>query len=588
MQRLGAFALLALAACSGGLADGQPDTDAGASSDGSTCGTVISFDPFAPEANPVAPIRAAVNVVGSMGVFTYTWHVAHDNATVMHTQESSDNSQIGFIAADPGIYYVSVTIQGPTSCPYADAPLNVLAPNANTVFYRLRTVPPANAGAPPQEQVVQVRGGADVNRDITLDPGVSAAGVVRNGSSGPGVPAYVKFMPQSMPGAFTELFTQSNGNYSTQLVGLPHDVLVIPSSTALAPKLVAWTPQTQSLVVGPGTVVSGSVLGPAGTGLGGAKVQLSAGGVPSTVGTTAGNGSFSLRADLPSGMITVKVTPPASSGLPRLEAVGAFNVATTMQIAYGSSLATCNLLNTPVRRNAANQAGAKVTVVGSLAGISGTVTAGAAANALGSVRIAASADGGGQLPSMLVPRATNLSAVVQLGAEDFAVDSTLDTSGCAVTQIDAPPLIVASGTTKLDATAPLGGVRVEATPVGALALADAQTIATTSNNTTGAFSLSLAAGGLYDVRFIDPYARVARREELDIAAPAIPVNAIMPVALAIKGKVSISGVAQPLSGASIHLLCATCTGVDAARPVAATATNILSEYSIAVPDPGTM
>src|SRR6185503_18288547 len=99
-----------------------------------------------------------------------------------------------------------------------------------------------------------------------------------------------------------------------------------------------------------------------------------------------------------------------------------------------------------------------------LAAIAGTVTAGAAANALGSVRIAASADGTGRLPTMLVPRSTGLSAVVELAADDYAVDA-LDTSGCSVSQIDAPPAVVASGVTKLSATAGIGGIRIEATPV---------------------------------------------------------------------------------------------------------------------------
>jgi hypothetical protein len=41
-------------------------------------------------------------------------------------------------------------------------------------------------------------------------------------------------------------------------------------------------------------------------------------------------------------------------------------------------------------------------------------------------------------------------------------------------------------------------------------------------------------------------------------------------------------------GASVQILCATCTGLDATRPIAETATDTVSRYRIAVPDPGTM
>src|SRR6185503_3006800 len=103
-----------------------------------------------------------------------------------------------------------------------------------------------------------------------------------------------------------------------RLLGVAHNVLVVPAVAGLAPKRVTWMPGTTSLVVGPGTLVTGVVRGPGGTGLAGARVQLTAGGVPSTLATTIGDGSFQLRSDFAAAdPITVKVTPPAASGLPR-------------------------------------------------------------------------------------------------------------------------------------------------------------------------------------------------------------------------------------------------------------------------------
>ncbi len=587
MKRLVMLVLLA-SGCAGDAQDGSGLVDAGSSGDGGIPACTLTWFPFAPEANPLAPLRVRIDS-GAAGVFIYEWTVVHAGATIAHTVESAAGNEINFIAADPGIYNVSVTISGGfTSCPFVSEAIPVSAPGANNNIYRLRAVPPPATGVPPQEQVVEVKGGADAINNIQLDPGITAAGTVRNGMAGPGVPAYVKFMPGSAPLAFTEKFTSSSGAYSTKLVGITHSVLVIPQSTALAPKLLSWTPTTTALVVGPGQLVTGTVRNPAATGLGGAKVQLMANGVPSTIGTTAGDGSFSLRADFPAGStITVNVTPPAASGLPRLQASGAFTLTSTMQIDYSASLTTCNLAGTPVRRNSINQPDANVTVVGTLTASAGLVTAGAAATALGTVRIAASADGSGLLPSVLVPRAATLSAVTQLGPTDFAVDG-LDTSACPALVIDAPAQEVATGIAKTPSNTVLNGLRVEATPVGVLALADAQTISTTTDS-NGAFSLPLAANGRYEVRYIDPQARVARREDSNITAAGIPDDVLMPLAVGIQGKVSISSSAQPLAGTSIMLLCTQCSSsVDAARPIAHTTTNGLSEYRLAVPDPGTM
>jgi hypothetical protein len=46
--------------------------------------------------------------------------------------------------------------------------------------------------------------------------------------------------------------------------------------------------------------------------------------------------------------------------------------------------------------------------------------------------------------------------------------------------------------------------------------------------------------------------------------------------------------AAAVIGASVQILCATCTGIEATRPLAETATDTISRYRIAVPDPGTM
>lgn len=584
------YLLLAAVLVGCGADDFGQSVDAGGFNDAtSSCHGGITFDPDQPEASDLAPIRATVNLQNAFGVLTYQWSVLHDSVPVTVQQEASDNSQVSFFAPDPGVYDVIVQTDAPYDCTYLNTSLTVAAAGANNKIFRLRAVPPSGVDVPPQEQVIQVKGGGDIARDIQLESGLNPDGIVHSGSlAGPPVAAYLKFIPISAPLAFTELFTGASGQYSTHLLGVTHDVLVIPSDSSLAPTKLQWTPGgAEDFVVTGGTVVSGTVVNPAGTPLAGATVQLTSNGVPSTIGITQANGSFNLRADYPAGsQITVKVTPLSTSGLPRLEATGAFTLAQPLQIAYSSSLAVCDLANTSVKRSAVAQAGAKVTVVGTLAANGGTVTFGAAANAVGTVRVAATTDATGKLPSLRVPRAANLVAVSQLGPSDFALDS-LDTSTCSGLAIDAPPLDPAAGVAKDALTNPLGGVRVQATPTGPLAIAGAPPIeATTAAN--GAFSLSLAATGHYDVRFVDPLARAARLELLDVTSSGVPATATLPAALRMSGGVYVSGSVQSLSGTAVQLLCAQCSGVDATRPVAESAADGFGNYQLAVPDPGTM
>ncbi|HUS27040.1 MAG TPA: hypothetical protein VMZ53_00970 [Kofleriaceae bacterium] len=586
------FALIALVAGCAGQLDGQSNPDANTSSDAPQgCYATLSYDPPFPVANTITPIRVAVVLSNVSGAgFTYSWTLTRNNNPVTYTQEASDNSAIGFFAPVVGKYSVSVNISGgvPSECSFASAMINVTDPNANNGVVRLRTVPSPTL-APPQETVIQIQGGGDYNRDIALDNGMALAATVTNGVGGPGTAAYVKLMPVSAPAAFTEVFASSTGSFSVRLLPQAHSVLVIPTSTSLAPKLLTWmpVPPVNTFAVSSGTLVTGNVLGPSGTGLVGAKVQLMAGVVPSTLGTTGANGLFSVRTDFPANTpITVRVTPPAGSGLPRLEATGTLNLQQSVQIAYASTLQTCNLGGNAVKRGGVNQANAAVTFVGAL-GTAGTATTGAmSVNLAGSVRVATTANGSGVLPTVVVPRSAALSAVVSLSATDWAVD-TVDTSACAAQTIDAPAQITRTGVTKKDATTVLPGVRIEATPVDALAAADAQPVVVTSDS-AGAFSIDLASGGTYDVRFIDPLARAAPLPALGIAPASVPATAVLPKALTISGKVTVTGTSNPIVGASIQILCAGCSGIDASRPIAQTATDAQSNYRIAVPDPGVM
>jgi hypothetical protein len=573
-------ALVLLAAC-GAMGSPNNNVDSGTGGNDATtgdagCSTIIAFHPPLPIADPVATIRAEAQVFGSLGVPSYTWSIQHDNAEVSFTPASADGSQIDFIAPTQGPYYVRVIVGSGSSCTdgYATLPVSSTGSQMN---YRFRVIPPASAGAPPQETVVPVQANTSFNHDFLLDPGLAVTGTVKNGAAG--VAAYLRFMPAASPKGYVETFSGGSGAYATRLLGQNHQVLVVPMAPGLAPALVPWDLSTTTLNVTAGNAVTGTVKDGAGNPLAGAQVQVTedATGVPSTLATTAGDGSFTVRTSFAAtATVDVRVTPPAGRGLPELTATGSFGA--TIAIQYANA-PTCNLGTTPVQRAGSPRANAKVTVVGTI-GSAGTI---GGATATGTARITATADATGHLPATLVPRAP-LWAVVDLGAGDLAV-ATIDTSSCAAQTITAPAMTTATGTTQTSGGSTLAYARIEGVPTGALALAGAPRIEAVSDS-TGAFSLALASGGRYDVTFSDPRGHNAPLVVTDANAAAIPMTAMLGKALTVIGKVSVSGNPNPIIGASVQVLCLNCG--PATPPVAEAATTETSTYSLGIPDPGTM
>lgn len=575
-MRVFVIALVA-AGCAGGDYSGPHpgvDSSGGAGDAQNPCIDLV-VTPSPPVAGDHVKVTA---VVSAAGVFTYEWRV---DGVVNTMYEAANQSAIGFDAPDPVPHTVSVDISPSPSCGgHADRTIQIGNPNGALMTYRLRVISPANL-APPQEDTILIHGGTSSDRPIFVDPGFTLAGSVRSGATA--VPAYLKFTPVDGP-AFDLVTT---GSFSAQLALKAHTVLVVPTNNALAPRLFAWTAATGPTMfpVDAGTAVHGIVRDRANNPLANAQVQLAQLGVPSTIATTDGTGQFTAQVAFDAtDPVTVIVTPPATSGLARLTATGNFDLAQQVQVSYATSPAPCDLAGSPVKRGGVNQGGAVVTAVGSLAGV-GSVTAGVTATATGTVHVVATANGGGTLPALLVPR-TALQAVIQLGPTDFAV-ADLDTTACPAQVLDAPPMITASGTV-LDAQGapqPIAGVKIEAFPIGSLALANLLPVQTTSVD-QGAFTLHLAAGAHYAVRFQDPSAHNAEFAYPDLTAAGIPAMVQLAPAVALTGTVQILNYPNSIENASVTLLCATCTGVAASTPIAQTATDFTGSYRLAIPDPG--
>jgi hypothetical protein len=300
------------------------------------------------------------------------------------------------------------------------------------------------------------------------------------------------------------------------------------------------------------------------------------------VATTGAGGSFSLRAQTGTGVVAVDVIPPASSGLPRMSASSAaLDVRVPLQIRYRPTLVRRNLAGTLVMRQGAPVAGAVVMVVGTLP--AGTITAGVSINASGDVRIAATADSTGALPSRLVPSAP-LSAVITVGAADLAV-AALDTTDSVPASLDAPPMQSLTTAASGAGGAALRGATLDLVPAGALAMAGVPPLHVIANS-AGMLTAALATGGHYDLRFRDPQGRRAPLVLTDVDTATIAPGYPLPAALQIRGTVMAG--TQVLPDAAIQMLCADCVGIERTKPMAEAASDGGGRFVLAVPDPGTM
>lgn len=550
------------------------------------CLVSLGFTPSMPTSGPAGEVTVTASV-NAPGVLVYNWRVSFAGGDVDFQNAAANESAIRFTAVDPGVYTVDLDVDAPgVQCPSANERITVFDPAGTTLDVRLHVTPPFDLDVPPIDRMIRVYGGTDYDLGpVVLDPGIPVSGTVRTAAN-VGVPAYITLTPQGMAGAVTETFSDSTGAFDVTVLNQPHDVLVIPSMAGLAPRRYVWSPTQPNLTIDAGGPIVGVVRH--GTApLANAKVQLTIGGVPTTLATTASDGSFTLRGAAASSQIKVEVTPPAASGLPRLEAQAAFDVGVQVVITYSGALATRNIGGTTVRRGGAALANRKVTVVGALASI-GSVSAGVTANASGFARISLTTDGGGALPSVLAP-AGPLSAVIAVDVTnpdlpDLAV-SPFDLSTAVPATIDA--LAMRPFATQALGQVALDGVRVDLVPIGALALASTPTLQL-RGDATGRVTTSIAAGGNYDVYFSDPQGRSGQRIVTNVAWNNVGSSYLLDPAVSVSGTLSVTGNPNKIRGASVQILCAMCTGLDRDRPIAEVASDQAGDFVLAVPDPGTM
>ncbi|MBK9030683.1 MAG: carboxypeptidase regulatory-like domain-containing protein [Myxococcales bacterium] len=509
----------------------------------------------------------------------------HRGADVATTRRTTDGRDVDFVADQPGVYEVTLDVTGGSdACPTWVGDKNVRDPGAMAGSLRLRFTPPASAGAPTQERLVVVPGGADFAAGVlAIDPGESWAIVVRDGG-GAAVPAYVRLTSRATPDATIEVITSAGGGERADLATGRYDALVIPLVDDLAPAVrTNWEPALGALQVAAGTTVAGTVHDAGGGPVVGARVSIAGASdlAPSTVATTAADGTFAInwqaRADA-----TLVVAPPIATGLARLTApLAGLDLTTPLDVRYQAGHPVVDLGGVPVRAGGALAASGHVLFALDL-GVVATVTDGVTATmAEGHHRDRVAVDAAGRLAPYRATAGSGRAFVI--GAPGPGAVALLDLAQ-PLSAIDAPASATLVGVTVDAAAAPVAGARLTATVDGDLAHLDAPT-ATAVAGADGRFTMALAPGATYQLAIVDPRARVAARR---LAVSAIDGDlglVTLPPAVRVRGTVRLVGQSVGLPDVGVTALCGGCAGLDRTRPLGEAVSDVAGDFAVVVPDP---
>ncbi len=591
---VGALGLAALALGCGGSDDGSPVTpaidaapspsDAGSSMNDAQpgCEPNVTLTPGMPTAGPGLTVIARSEPVGAMGLPTYRWTVALNDVPILFRPLTENQSRIEFPIETAGRYGVTLDLGG--SCQSYYRELNVQALGANSRVMRLRLVPPPGGPAPPQERIVSVTGGQNEQTigEVLLDPGQVYALAVRGPDAVP-VAAYLRFVSRGTPDSSVEAFSTEAGAAAVRLIAGQYDVLVVPTSAALAPRVVTgFDPFDRTLTVDGGQVLTGVVRDGTGAAVAGARVSVTSGGTPSTIAVTAADGRYQLRwRDDPGAPEVMTVVAPPDRALPRLDATLDLAGHATIDAGY-AAIATRDLAGTIVRVGGAPAVATEVVVSATVA-VAATLADGATtvATVPGRYRREVRTDATGALPALRIARVPGLLFAAHGSGAVDAADLGAATSF-------APTTTTATGRVVRSDGAAAPGATIRAVLIGELAFAGAP-VATAIAGSDGRFSLAIAAGAPYRLVALDPTGAHAELG-LAVAASTTPIalgDLRLTATIAVSGTLVTAGQTGGRRAVGIAALChLDCAGLDRVRPLANAVTDTGGKFVLGVPDPG--
>ncbi|HEX4459671.1 MAG TPA: hypothetical protein VIA18_16950, partial [Polyangia bacterium] len=313
VARAALILMVAVAGCAGDDVANQIGNEdmsfAGGSDMAEAPGCLVSI------AQPTTPYVPATLTASTDSTFAdASWSVALAGSPAPATQVDATGRVVTVNATVAGTYTFTVRFAN-DDCVGVGS-IDLLNPTGAMALYRFRGLPPSGSKNAPTDTMVVLTGGTPLaNRPVRLDSGSAASGVLSDGM-GP-IPGEIRFVGMSVPDADTR--AGASGTFSVA-VGTTdyYQPLLIPDSPLLAPHLGSETEgyalSQGSFTVSAGAPITGSVSDGANP-IAGAGVVLRAGLLPSGLGTSAADGTFSLRAEA---LTTAYQLSVSSDGWPTL------------------------------------------------------------------------------------------------------------------------------------------------------------------------------------------------------------------------------------------------------------------------------
>jgi hypothetical protein len=269
-------------------------------------------------------VRAEVSGPSAPASPSWKWQVLFERVSRVDVAAVAGRTDVvEFPVRSPGAYFIKA--EAATDCA-TEVTASAQSASDRVSSFWVRVTPPRASGLPPQDTIIYAGGRGAPAKDIVLERGQ----LVRIDPHDRNDVAISSFIRISSP-ASTVLFEGHNkdtnmGFQPALLPLLAYDVLVVPDGP-IAPILLTGRKPSELVaplfLLDPGVSVSGDVRAGAGAGtpVAGVRVLMRSGRLPSTIGTSDGDGRFALRAR--PGQWSAVVLPPAGSALPEAQTSGA-------------------------------------------------------------------------------------------------------------------------------------------------------------------------------------------------------------------------------------------------------------------------
>jgi len=271
-------------------------------------------------AGPSSSLRVRGQITGTPPAMpVWTWTVTIDGSSgppITVARDANDPSVVEFPVTREGDYRIQATVS--TTCRGEQIAHGTFDPR---IVYSLRATSDST-DLLPYEGTVDVSTGSPAQQDLSLERGVRVAIEPMTIDSSNQRIAVVSYVRVSSPALSWVREGDTVEPFATYLDPLPsYDLLVVPlpQGSVLPSAPVLLTQRTASqvnavLMVSQGVTVSGTTTLDGGAAVAGGTVLLRAGVLPSTVATSATDGSFVVRAR--AGRFSAVILAPDGSPLP--------------------------------------------------------------------------------------------------------------------------------------------------------------------------------------------------------------------------------------------------------------------------------